>query len=215
MDVAQGIIVMQNEINSDDLNAVKIWFKQYLTWLMTHPNGKAEMAAKNNHGTCFIMQVASFAKLTQDSELLKFCSSRYKTVLLPSQMAQNGSFPLEMARTKPYGYSIFNLDAMATLCQILSTKEDNLWLYESSDGKSIKKGVTFLYPFIADKSKWPLKPDVMYWEEWPVAHSFLVFAARAYQKKEWLNTWENLEHQPQVEEVVRNLVIKYPLIWVD
>lgn len=215
MDVAQGIIVMQGKISSTDLNAIKNWFKQYLSWLMSHPYGKTEMQAKNNHGTCFTMQVASFAKLIQDQELLEFCSNRYKNVLLPNQMAQDGSFPLEMARTKPYGYSIFNLDAMATLCQILSTKENNLWLYETSDGKSIKKGVSFLYPFIENKNKWPLQPDVMYWEEWPVAQPFLVFAALAYGQNDWFNTWKNLEYKPQVEEVVRNLIVKYPLIWID
>ena len=31
--------------------------------------------------------------------------------------------------------------------------------------RSIKKGIEFLYPFIADKTKWPLQKDVMYWEQ--------------------------------------------------
>ena len=35
-----------------------------------------------------------------------------------------------MRRTKPYGYSLFNLEAMATICQILSTADDNLWTFE-------------------------------------------------------------------------------------
>ena len=48
----------------------------------------------------------------------------------PTQMAADGSFPQELARTKPYGYSLFNLDAMATICQILSTPADNLWTFE-------------------------------------------------------------------------------------
>ncbi|WP_410962066.1 alginate lyase family protein, partial [Salmonella sp. SAL4457] len=77
------------------------------------------------------------------------------------QMASDGSFPLELKRTKPYGYSIFNLDAMTTICQVLSTTQDNLWRYETADGKSIRKGIEYLFPFITDKSKWPLKPDVM------------------------------------------------------
>ncbi|WP_304064525.1 alginate lyase family protein [Pedobacter glucosidilyticus] len=214
MDVAQGIIVMQKGILAEDLKAIKDWFAAYLNWLMTHPYGKAEMEAKNNHGTCFTMQVASFAKLTGDEKLQEFCRNRYKTVLLPNQMALDGSFPLEMARTKPYGYSLFNLDAMATLCQILSTPQDNLWAFKTADGKSIQKGIAFLYPYIKDKSKWPLKPDVMYWNDWPVAQPALVFGANAFKEKTWFNTWVGLNHQPQVEEVVRNLVIKYPVIWL-
>ena len=48
-------------------------------------------------------------------------------------MAEDGSFPLETARTKPYGYSLFNLDAMATICQTLSDKNDNLWTYRQRE----------------------------------------------------------------------------------
>ena len=215
MDVAQGILVMKNKINPNDLAAIKKWFGDYLSWLMSHPNGKAEMNAKNNHGTCFTMQVASFSRLTNNQELIDFCIDRYKKVLLPTQMDKNGSFPLELARTKPYGYSIFNLDAMSVLCQILSSPKDNLWNYETPEGQSIKKGIAFMYPFIADKSKWTLKPDVMYWNEWPVAQPSLVFGAAAYQQKDWFNTWKNLEHQPEVAEVIRNLPVKYPLIWFN
>jgi len=215
MDVAQGVLVMQNKMNPNDLAAIKKWFSDYLSWLTTHPNGKAEMNAKNNHGTCFTMQVASFAKLTGNQELIDFCVDRYKKVLLPTQMDKDGGFPLEMARTKPYGYSIFNLDAMSTLCQILSTPKDNLWNYETPDGQSIKKGIAFMYPFIADKSKWTLKPDVMYWNEWPVAQPSLVFGAAAYQQNDWFYTWKNLEHQPEVAEVIRNLPVKYPIIWLN
>ena len=60
---------------------------------------------------------------------------RFKDVLLPGQMAADGSFPRELKRTKPYGYSLFNLDAMATICRILSTPEDDLWTFELPDGR--------------------------------------------------------------------------------
>jgi hypothetical protein len=215
MEVAQGVIVMQKVMDPGVLAGTRKWFADYLEWLMSHDYGKAEMNAQNNHGTCFAMQVASFAKLCDNQQLMEFCRERYKNVLLPDQMAVDGSFPRELSRTKPYGYAIFNLDAMTTLCQILSTKKDNLWAYQTADGKSMEKGVAYLYTFVADKSKWPLKPDVMYWENWPVAQPFLVFGANAYQKANWLNTWKKLDHDPKVEEVIRNLPVRNPLIWLD
>jgi hypothetical protein len=215
MDVAQGTLTMEKQMRPQDLEAIKSWFSEYLQWLMSHPNGIAEMNAKNNHGTCFVAQVASFAKLTANQQLLDFCSERYKNVLLPKQMAADGSFPLELARTKPYGYSLFNLDVMAVLCQTLSGPGSDLWNYETPDGKSIKKGIQYLYPFIADKNKWPLKPDVMYWQNWPVAQPSLLFAAVAFDQQDWFNTWKKLEHHPKEEEVLRNLPVKYPLIWIN
>lgn len=217
IEVVQGMIVMQNAKRMDKsvLEGSKKWFNQYLEWLTTHKYGKDEMNAENNHGTCWVMQVAAFAKFSGNEELMKFCSDRYKTVLLPNQMAVDGSFPREMRRTKPYGYAIFNLDAMATVCQILSTEGENLWTYQTPDGKSIRKGIEFLYPFIADKSKWALKPDVMYWENWPVAQPFLVFGADAFDNYDWLNTWKKLDQDPKVDEVIRNLPVRNPLIWLQ
>ena len=217
MEVTQGLSLMQNAPSMDQrvLAASKKWFDQFLQWLTTHKYGKDEMNATNNHGSCWVMQVAAFAKFTGNDTLMKFCRDRYKNVLLPSQMAPDGSFPQELRRTKPYGYSIFNLDAMTTICQLLSSEIDNLWDYQTADGRSIKKGIEYLYPFIADKTKWPWKQDVMYWNDWPVAQSFLLFGANAYKNKDWLDTWKKLDHAPKVEEVIRNLPVRNPLIWID
>ena len=217
MEVAQGVMVMQKAkaFNPSDLAAIKNWFAQYLTWLTTHPYGQDEMNAANNHGNCWVMQVGAFARLTQNEEILNFCRDRYKKVLLPNQMAPDGSFPLELRRTKPYGYSLFNLDAMAMVCQILSTRSDNLWEYLTSDGRSIKKGIEYLHPFVQDKSQWPHKQDVMYWENWPIAHPFHLLGAIQYSNKNWFVTWQKLDHNPQVEEVIRNLPIRNPVIWFD
>ncbi|TDH26977.1 alginate lyase [Segetibacter sp. 3557_3] len=217
MEVVQGLLALEKSgvISASELAPIKSWFEQYITWLTTHRYGKDEMNAENNHGTCWAMQVASFAKFTGNTAVMDFCSNRYKTVLLPNQMEVDGSFPRELRRTKPYGYSIFNLDAMTMLCHILSTPANNLWNYTTADVKSIRKGIEYLYPYVQDKAKWPLPADVMYWQEWPVAQPFLLFGAMAYNNKKWLNTWKKLEHDPSVEEVIRNLPVRNPLIWIE
>lgn len=217
MEVVQGLEAMQNSpvIDKQTFGAVKNWFSQYLTWLTTHQYGKDEMNAKNNHGTCWVMQAACFAKFTGNKEILDFCRNRFKEILLPGQIAADGSFPLELKRTKPYGYSIFNLDAMTTICQLLSNKEDNLWSYQTTDGRSIKKGIVFLFPYLKDKNTWPYPHDVMHWESWPVAQPSLVFGAAAYNNADWLNTWKSLERYPKDEEIIRNLPVRHPLIWLN
>jgi hypothetical protein len=216
IEVAQGLYMMQQSpaMDQEALNQVKQWFAQYLDWVTSHQYGIDEMNAANNHGTCWVMQVASFAKFTGNQKWMDFCSDRYKKVLLPNQMAPDGSFPRELARTKPYGYSLFNLDAMATVCQILSSKEDDLWSYQTTDGRSIKKAIAFLYPYINNKNKWPFKQDVMYWNNWPVAQPALLFGAAAFHNRDWFNTWTKLDHFPTVEEVIRNLPVRNPLIWI-
>ena len=218
MEVVKGLEVIEKGYPNADkeiINASKKWFADYLQWVSTHQYGLDEKNAANNHGTCWAMQVAVFANFTGNRVLLDTCRNRFKNIFLPKQMAADGSFPQELRRTKPYGYSIFNLDAMVTLCQELSTPADDLWNYELADGRSIGKGIVFLYPYIADKSKWTWSKDVMYWENWPVAQPFLVFGAVAYNNNEWLKTWRSLDHAPTVEEIIRNLPVRNPIIWFN
>jgi hypothetical protein len=216
MEVVQGLIAMEKSraLPKQTKEGTRKWFSTYLSWLTTHKYGLDEMNAKNNHGTCWVMQVACFAKFTNNLELLDFCKKRYKEVLLPQQMEKDGSLPLELKRTKPYGYSIFNLDAFTTICQLLSTPKDNLWTYKTPEGLGIKQGVLFLYPFLADKGNWPYAKDVMYWDNWPVAQPSLLFAAFAYSENSFLETWKKANHEPKNEEVIRNLPVRHPLIWL-
>jgi hypothetical protein len=217
MEVAQGVFVMQESkaFNKSSLIRIKKWFSDYLSWVTTHPYGIEERDAKNNHGTCWVMQVAVFSKLVNDQTLIDYCTDRYEKLLLPYQMDINGGFPLELKRTKPYGYSLFNLDAMAVLCHTITTKKNPVWNFTLPDNRSLTKGIDFLFPFVKNKSTWTYPKDVMYWNEWPIAHPFLVLGYYHNNNKEWFNTWKQLEHNPQTEEVVRNLPVRNPLIWIE
>lgn len=216
LEVVQSLILLEdaNLLSEEDLTGTKKWFADYLHWLTNHPYGLDEMNAKNNHGTCWVMQVAQFAKYTGNKELTDFCRDRYQTILLPGQMDTDGSFPLELNRTKPYGYSLFNLDAMATICHILSDDTHNLWQYTIGDGRNMQKGVAWLFPYIKDKSAWPFEEDVMYWEQWPVAQPALLFSAYDTPNEEYVSVWSALEHYPENDEVIRNLPIRHPLLWL-
>jgi hypothetical protein len=216
IEVARSVeILEQNKALPESLvSPVKAWFSEFVTWLTTHPYGIDEMNTKNNHATCWVMQVGAFARLTGNEEVLELCRTRFKEVLLPSQMGEDGSFPLELERTKPYGYSLFNLDAFMTAAEILSDENHNLYQYSTPEGKKLELGAEFLFPYVKDKSKWPYAEDVMYWDEWPVRHPFLLFAGNAYNKPEYIELWKTLEGYPETQEVIRNLPIRNPLLWL-
>ena len=72
----------------------------------------------------------------------------------------------------------------------------------------------FIYPFISDKSKWPFAKDIYIWEEWPVRHSSLLFAGLAYKNKSYITTYLNLPANPVHPEVIRNLPVRHPVIWL-
>lgn len=217
VEVARAIEILNDSsaLTPTERAALLKWFGDYLQWLTTSKNGIDEREAKNNHGTCWVMQVAIFARLIGNQELLSFCRDRFKTVLVPNQIAADGSFSEELRRTKPYGYSLFNLDAMATICQILSTADDNLWNFSLHDGRGIGRAMEYMYPYIKDRKTWPLKPDVMYDAEWPMRHISLLFAGRALRRPEYVELWKTLPPDSTVDEVVRNFFIRQPVLWVE
>ncbi|MCX6550599.1 MAG: alginate lyase family protein [Acidobacteria bacterium] len=211
---ATALLSRSRAMSAADHRAIVQWFADYLAWMTTHRHGIDERDAKNNHGTCWVMQVSAFAHLTGNGALLDDCRRRFKTILVPDQMAPDGSFPLELRRTKPYGYSIFNLDAFSTICQILSRPDDNLWTFTLPDGRGMAKGLAFLYPYLAQKSAWPFAKDVMYFDQWPVRQPSLLFGGLALGEPRYLDLWKSLDGSPAVDEIIRNLPIRHPLLWV-
>jgi hypothetical protein len=217
VEVARAVEVMEDSgaLAAREQEAIRQWFAAYLRWMTTNKNGIDERDAKNNHGTCWVMQVAAFAHFTGDQKLLDYCRERFKTVIVPNQIAADGSFPEELRRTKPYGYSLFNLEAMATVCQILSTPTDNLFTFQTADGRGFRKAMEYMAPFIRDKKAWPLKADVMYDDQWPMRQSSLLFAGLALNRSDYLELWKKLPPDSNIEEVIRNFFVRQPVLWVS
>lgn len=217
IEVVQSLIILDKygKLDDEDIAEIRNWFSEFLMWLTEHPYGIKEMNTKNNHAMCWNMQAGIYAVFTNNEDILNSCRNNFTQTLLPNQMATDGSFPLELARTKPYGYALFNLDAMVMNAVILSSENHDLFSFETQDGKSIRKGLEYMAPYVADKSTWQLEPDVLYWEEWPVAHPSFLVGSFMYNKPDYFELWKSNNHFPEVFEVKRNMPIKSPLIWID
>lgn len=192
---------------------LKRWFARYLGWMLTDENGIQEMNKDNNHGVCFFVQAAAFALFTDNERIADFCREYYKHGLL-CQQAADGSFPRETGRTKPYNYSIFVTDNMVSLCQLLSKPDDNLWEYESRDGRSIKNALDFITPYLIDKKTWPYPPDVMHFEAFPARNGFMMFAGCTLGRKELLDLYMSLPPESFDEEARRNIATRQPKLWM-
>src|SRR5215469_1090746 len=198
-----------------EMDALHRWFADYITWMTTSKNGLEERAAKNNHGTCWVAQVAEFARLTNNDAEVARCRELFRTKLVPDQIASDGRLPLELARTKPYSYSLFDMDALSLICQIASVRGDNLWTFTTPDGRGIRKTIDFMAPYIRDKSKWPFQHDVEYFDDLPVRQPSLLFAGLAYDDDAYLQLWKTLNPDPTVPEIIRNFPVRQPVLWVS
>ena len=217
IDVARALRVLEahKAIPAAQLEPIRHWFADYVNWMATSANGMEEEKAKNNHGTCWVLQAAEFAQFAHRADLVALCLDRFKHNIVPDQLAPNGSLPLELARTKPYSYSLFDADVLAGICQSLSIPNDNLWVFKAPNGADVSATIAFMFPFIADKAKWPYPHDVEYFDAMPSRRPSILFAGAALHKPAYLEVWQHQDANPTVPELIRNLPIRQPLLWVD
>jgi hypothetical protein len=214
VEVARAASILAPEmLTSSEQTSLQAWFREYLRWMKTSEKGIAERKTVNNHAVCWALQVAEFARLVNDEATRNEVRAQYKDLFLPDQMAPNGSFPKELARTKPYSYSIFNFDTMAMLCQSLLRDGDDLFTFVLPDGRGICKGAAFLYPYLRDKATWPYSKDVEHFESLPVRSPGLLFTGLACQQDDYLQLWTQLNPDPSDPEIIRNYPVRQPLLW--
>jgi hypothetical protein len=212
---AQILRAAGGSFSSADQSAVTRWFHDYLHWLTTSANGVTEREEKNNHGSCWLLQCLEFASLTGDEDVLAMVRERFKTVTLPQQISPDGRQNLELARTKPYSYSLFNLDVLSTIGHVLSQHGENLWQFETANGSGLRGAVAFMAPFIENKRRWPYPPDVEYFDQLPVRQVHLLFAGLALAEPGYLDLWRRLDPDPVAGEIIRNFPIRQPVLWVS
>jgi hypothetical protein len=215
VEVARAASLVAPELMTrEDNAALNAWFRSYLEWLKTSEKGKKERDAENNHATCWALQAAEYARLIRDRATRDEVRHEYIEVLLPGQMAVDGSFPKELARTKPYSYSIFNFDAMAMLCVSLEGTGADLVRWQMPDGRGICRGAAFLYPYLKDKGAWPYRKDVEHFDALPVRSPGLLFAGRACRRRQYVELWKAMDPDPTDAEIIRNYPVRQPLLWV-
>lgn len=207
-------LVAPKLMSAEDLAALQAWFNSYLAWMKTSDKGKTERDALNNHATCWALQASEFARLVGDGETREQVHRQYTEVLLPGQLGVDGSFPKELARTKPYSYSIFNFDVMAALCQSLRGVGSDLFAFRLADGRGVCKAAEFLYPYLKDKSAWPYAKDVEHFDALPVRSPGLLFAGLACGKQPYIALWKTMNPDPADAEIIRNYPVRQPLLWV-
>src|SRR5438270_378860 len=138
-----------------DQAGMRQWFSEYLNWLRTSRNGRDEAVAANNHGSWYDVQVATFALFTgeADESVRKFLEDA-KTRRIARQIEPDGRQPLELTRTKAFGYSLVNLRALFALATLGERVGVDLWHFETADGRGLRKALDWLIPYASGEKKW-------------------------------------------------------------
>jgi hypothetical protein len=160
---------------SVDDRALRAWFAQLAEWLATSPQGQMEGNSKNNHGTWYDAQLAVFALYGGREQIAKETLSRFSTRRIATQIAADGKQTQELARTRSYHYSAFNLLAFAIAADLGRAVGVEIW---HGSGPGIRAAIDLLVTYAAGRI-WPYL-DIDKVDYYAELAPVLARAARAY-----------------------------------
>ena len=152
---AIGLLQGSKSWTAADQRGLEDWFGKFLQWMQESRNGREENAAKNNHGTYYDLQAATFALFLTRNDLARQIVETAKQKRIALQIEPDGRQPLELERTKAWSYSNGNLDGLMWLARLAENVDVDLWNYQTKDGRGIRPALEYLWPFAVGDQKWP------------------------------------------------------------
>jgi hypothetical protein len=151
---ALAIMQQSKHVTPVVITNVRQWFKQYTHWLVTSKNGKEERTQINNHGTYYDLQLADFALFIGDVALAKKVIKEQTIPRIDQQFTVDGAEPLELIRTKSWGYSTMNLVGWCKLAVLAEHVGIDLWDTKTMDGKGIRQVFEWFKPYMLKEKTW-------------------------------------------------------------
>jgi len=140
----------------NDEQQMRAWMQDYLTWLQGSKIAKKEGRTENNHGNWYVTQVSGVAWYLGDKALIGDMAKLMKSKL-DVQLKPDGTQPAELARTRSFHYSYFNLQAISMMAVLAQKNGIDLWHYRTSQGGSVLKSLDFMARFTDPALPWPYK----------------------------------------------------------
>ena len=201
--VIDGVALIQpsNALSRSEVQDLRKWFAQYVDWMMTSDTGHEEFVWHNNHGSFFDAQVADYLLFLGDTKGAARFVFDSQTRRIAAQIARDGKMWMELERTRPYHYTLFNLEALTHIARygeqvnnpVATLKSDDLrcvqpqlrceidvWNFEV-DERSLKRGIDFFVDATANPNAWTMFTKEEKSFEYDAALPVLLMAERAYK----------------------------------
>lgn len=174
-----GLINSAGVLDTDDIIGLHQWFRDFNHWMYYSDIGHSEYVWHNNHGTWYDAQRVVNALFYGDKGLVARIIEQGITQRMASQIDRDGKQSMELERTIPFHYSLFNLEAHLLLNRYAEHVEFDRW-NTLRDGRGVKQGIDYLVPFIREPDLWPYSD--LNGIEWDSALRVLLQSVRGYPK---------------------------------
>lgn len=153
---AAGLLDGSTHWTKDDRKALEIWITDFLDWFMNSAYGREEVQMRQNHGTMFDVRVVRLALALGQHDLAREKLASVKENRIARQIEPDGAQPMELRRTKSFNYSEMNLTGLTELATLGEWVGVDLWSFETIDGRSIRRALKFLQPYVENVPEgWP------------------------------------------------------------
>lgn len=153
---AVGLIGPSGVLSADEVKALEHWFARYVDWMRTSPHGKAEAAARNNHGIWYDAQLARFALFARRDDIARRTVAAFPQTRIENQIDPSGALPHELTRTRSFHYSVYTLDAAYHVADSAACLGTDLYGAEVQ-GRSLRKATAYVAAYRGRQGEWPYR----------------------------------------------------------
>lgn len=194
---AMRILHCSKSFSDEDYAAIQQWYSEFVDWLLTSKNGVAEGKTKNNHANSYDAQVIAFSTFAGREDVARDVVAQFMERRIYKQVQPDGSQPEELARTNGLGYSNYNIQLVASVCNLAKALGVDLLNEQTVEGRTIISMVDYISQYLGvEQSQFPYK-QINGWEK-AQQKTYLIthwahdkFPNRGYEKR--LNQLKNYQ----------------------
>lgn len=187
---AIALLEISDVLSTNEETEIQQWFKRYLRWLVESDHGKNEDAYKNNHSVAYDVQSSGIAYFVGDTDFVARKARELPRRRIDPMIEADGSQPLELIRTKAFGYSVHNLNNFFNVGEKGLKVGVDIFDYKNIKGGSLQKALDYLIEYIGKEQDWPYQ-QITSWEGTENDLGLIIRrAARIYENESYQKIWE-------------------------
>jgi hypothetical protein len=188
---AVGFLDGHPDWSTDHKRQLQTWFSAYREWMLTGRSGMTDRMLKNNLGLWYDVQVLVYSLFVGDDSFVKQYAETTSRSRIAQQIESSGQMTHETVRALGLGYTEYSLNALLDLATLAQHAGIDLFNYQTSDGRGIRKALDWAIPYFLKPLSWPYQQIDEFQPGKCVPHLYRF--ARAYHDPSLIETAKKLQ----------------------